>query len=206
MSLGVFPDPNTSVCDVQKQAQSAQFPGQRGVPWMQVPGPRMGLLRPRQRLFSSNSAFSPVANPLMGESIFCLFALCLQLHGKPSDGWVHFLPLCSLPRPSRLKSEPCMLAKMSVQSLGWVQDIAFTLVSGDRHELHLAWLGLGAGLSVPILVKICQGLGVCIVEDQQKRWSLWLAHCELMRSRVTVSKLHNHCSFQECSCNPPGQC
>ena len=86
MSLGVFPDSNTSVCDVQKRAQSARFPGQRGVPWMQVPGPGMGLLRPRQRLFSSNSAFSPVANPLMGESIFCLFALCLQLRGKPSDG------------------------------------------------------------------------------------------------------------------------
>ncbi|XP_076451691.1 5'-3' exoribonuclease 1-like isoform X2 [Babylonia areolata] len=47
-----------------KQAQMG-FPGQRGGPWMQRPGPAMGPLRPGQPLFSSNSAFSPVTNPLM---------------------------------------------------------------------------------------------------------------------------------------------
>ncbi|KAL8571175.1 hypothetical protein ACOMHN_010636 [Nucella lapillus] len=47
-----------------KQAQMG-FPGQRVGPWMQRGGAAMGVLRPGQPLFSSNSAFSPVASPMM---------------------------------------------------------------------------------------------------------------------------------------------
>ena len=132
-----------------------------------------------------------------------------------------------------LRNFPKMLPLKKFQSLSDWQMAPFRPFKEDCWVLPLStplssesqYLGT-SGICIQLLLCFCPLLAVhwCFVYEpviyqceyltwyiytlwrtSESRWSLWWAHCELMRSRAPVFKLRNHCSFQEYSCNLPGQ-